>query len=63
MITPAEFEDRMREIKEAVDRHDHVTYDEESGHFAADHLMCTVLKSLGYVKGVEIFEQLDKWYS
>lgn len=63
MITPAEFEDRMREIKEAVDRHDHVTYDEESGHDAADKLMCKVLRDLGYTKGVEIFERMPKWYA
>lgn len=63
MITPAEFEDKMREIKEAVDRQDHVTYDEESGHIAADDLMCAVLRDLGYVKGVEIFERMPKWYS
>lgn len=55
MITPAEFEDRMQFIKRNCDP--------EGGHAMADDLMCAVLRDLGYTKGVEIFEQLDKWYS
>lgn len=55
MITPAEFEDRMKEInanKYIEDR-----------HIDADKLMCAVLRDLGYSKGVEIFERMEKWYS
>lgn len=55
MITPAEFEDRMKEI--SVNKYI------EDKHIDADKLMCKVLKDLGYVKGVEIFERMEKWYS
>lgn len=37
--------------------------DTEKAHGDADELMCTILKSLGYEKGVEIFEKMPKWYS
>lgn len=56
MITPAEFEDKMKEISESGDEID-------TNHIAADDLMCNVLKDLGYTKGVEIFERMPKWYS
>lgn len=62
MITPAEFEDRMREISTKV-TDAFVDYHEEEAHIDADELMCNVLKDLGYTKGVEIFEQMPKWYS
>lgn len=56
MITPAEFEDKMRAINDSGDEID-------TNHIAADDLMCKVLKDLGYTKGVEIFERMPKWYS
>ena len=62
MITPAEFEDEMREIANKVTDVS-VDYHEEEAHGAADDLMCEVLKDLGYTKGVEIFERMPKWYS
>lgn len=55
MITPAEFEDRMRAIDDDI-------FDTEDKHIEADKLMCSVLRDLGYVKGVEIFERMEKWY-
>lgn len=36
--------------------------DELMGHIQADELMCELLRELGYGEGVEIFEQMDKWY-
>ncbi len=56
MITPAEFEDKMRAINDSGDEID-------TNHIAADDLMCAVLRDLGYTKGVEIFERMPKWYS
>ncbi len=56
MITPAEFEDKMREINDSGNEID-------INHIAADDLFCAVLRDLGYVKGVEIFERMEKWYS
>lgn len=32
-------------------------------HVLADELMCKLLRELGYGEGVDIFEQMDKWYS
>lgn len=58
MITPAEFEDRMKYYANHVEE-----IGEEMIHVKADELMCAVLRDLGYVKGVEIFEQMPKWYS
>ena len=37
--------------------------DKEGRHQDADRLMCIVLRKLGYGKGVEIFENADKWYA
>lgn len=37
--------------------------DTEMAHILADELMCKLLRELGYDEGVDIFEQMDKWYS
>ena len=37
--------------------------DTEMAHILADELMCKLLRELGYGEGVDIFEQMDKWYS
>lgn len=60
IIYPAEFERKMQEYLDAEDA-DH--YDFEQAHINADHLICEVLKQLGYEKGVEIFHKLGKWYA
>ena len=66
-ITPAEFEDRMRELKESHSYINEVTgkknEDPEMFHIDADKLMIEVLNSLGYEKGCEIFSSAEKWYS
>lgn len=56
LITAAEFERKMREIAE-------IKHDDEGRHMKADDLLCKVLKSLGYEKGVEIYESIGKWYA
>lgn len=38
-------------------------YDEEQSHIAMDGVMCDLLKKLGYVKAMEIFENAEKWYT
>lgn len=57
VMTPLEFEKKMMEIvvKYGVDH--------ESAHGCADDLMCDLLRSLGYDRGVHIFERMEKWYS
>ena len=35
----------------------------EEGHIEADHILVDVLKKMGYKKLVEIYLNLDKWYS
>lgn len=55
MITPREFADQMKEFAKGGDL--------EVTHGMADDLMCKVLYRLGYGEGVEIFEEMDKWYA
>ncbi len=54
-MTPEEFEVKMAQIFDEGDT--------EEAHENADALMCEVLKSLGYGEGVEIFEEMPKWYA
>ena len=54
IMTPDEFEARMKEAAEE---------DGETGHRLADELMAKLLTSLGYGKGVEVFEKMGKWYA
>ena len=37
--------------------------DEEIAHSIADGIMCDLLRELGYGKGVDIFEDMPKWYA
>lgn len=37
--------------------------DTEMAHILADEMMCKLLRELGYNEGVDIFEQMSKWYS
>lgn len=37
--------------------------DKEDRHILADKLMMSVLIGLGYIEGVEIFEDMGKWYA
>ncbi len=56
-VTPAEFEDRMTDCAEEGIR------DPELAHIHADELMCEVLTQLGYGKGIEMFNKVQRWYS
>jgi hypothetical protein len=53
-MSPKEFADRMRACRSP---------DKEVQHCDADDLMCEVLRQLGYAEGVEVFEDMDKWYA
>ena len=55
-ITPAEFEDKMKEIVNSG-------MEPDEAHIEADSLMMDILKSLGYEKGVQYFDAMEKWYS
>lgn len=37
--------------------------DQETAHWMADNLMCDVLRQLGFGAGVDIFENMPKWYA
>jgi hypothetical protein len=56
-ITPEEFKIRMKEIQR------HFSRDVEGMHKASDKLMADTLLSLEYTEGVQIFNELPKWYS
>jgi hypothetical protein len=38
-------------------------YDFAERHFYADDTMCDLLRELGYGDGVDVFENMGKWYS
>ena len=50
-------------FKESMERIANGNDDTETNHVSADELMCELLTSLGYGEGVEIFKNMDKWYS
>ena len=52
-MTPEEFADKMRALAKGA----------EGGHVDADHLMCELLRALGYGVGIDIFEKTPKWYA
>lgn len=35
----------------------------EERHSLADALLCSVLRQLGYSKGIDIFDEMTKWYA
>lgn len=60
ILTPEEFEEKMLLIKKRFyDEAD----DEEVCHMKMDDEMCVLLSSLGYSKGIDIFENVHKWYA
>lgn len=54
IMLPEAFETAMLDIER--------TLDPEGAHVRADALMCELLRSLGYEKGVEVFENMSRWY-
>ena len=60
ILTPEEFEEKMFLIKK---RFYDEAGDKEVCHMKMDDEMCALLSSLGYGKGIDIFESTDKWYA
>ena len=54
-----EYAKRMREIKEKY----YDNHDLEEAHIEADELMEEILIACGYKEVVDIFEEMDLWYS
>ena len=54
-LSPDEFRLQMKEIEQNDDI--------EEAHGDADELMCSLLDTLGYGQGVEIFRNMDRWYA
>ena len=63
VMTPEEFAKEMQTIRDEFIDDDRDWNDLEDVHAAMDELMAEVLRSLGYVEGVTIFENTDKWYA
>ena len=56
-FTPQEwFAYRMRECAAR-------SYSQANAHIEADDLMCAQLRRLGYGDGIDVFEEMDKWYA
>lgn len=54
--------DNLREIV-AANTDGSGVYDVESGHVAADELLCDVLVGEGYAETVDVFKSMRKWYA
>ncbi len=55
--TPEEFAGMMKAIAHKYHG------DEEKCHIEMDRLMCDYLRMLGYGEGIDIFENVPKWYT
>ncbi len=56
VMTPKEFARIMAYFRD-------MEVDMELSHICMDKLMATVLESLGYGEGVDIFKNAPKWYA
>lgn len=59
--TPEEFYKNMLAIKNMYSIGE--SQDTEMIHIEFDEYICEVLKSYGFYKGVEVFENTELWYS
>lgn len=59
-MTPEEFKNEMQKIS---NRQGEKYIDVEITHAEADDLMCEMLRELGYGEGVDVFEDMPKWYA
>ena len=50
------------EFKVIMQSYAHIE-DKEDRHILADKLMMSVLVGLGYSEGIQIFEDMEKWYA
>ena len=59
-MTPEEFKNEMQKIRNRLGEK---YIDEEIIHAEGDDLMCKLLRELGYGEGVDVFEDMPKWYA
>lgn len=50
----------IEELQAIVNKDDE---DYDSGHEAADEILCQLLKHLGYEEIVKVYYEIGKWYS
>ena len=64
-MSTEKFAERMKEISGNAEVSPYgVGYiDVEKSHKKADQLMCDLLETLGYGRGVKIFNKMGKWYA
>ena len=55
VMSAEDFAEAMREISRG--------WDEEDTHYKGDQLLCSQLRALGYGDGVEVFQNMSKWYA
>ena len=61
-ISPEEFEAKIWRIIEESKKEGNLC-DIEARHIVLDDLLCETLASLGYEKGIELFNNVSKWYA
>ena len=57
--------DRDQLNKKYLEKLENIKYHKwgkEIDHIKADDLLCELLKELGYIRLVEVFKSIDKWY-
>lgn len=61
-MSAEEFKEQMKAI---LTTHSDESFENsmEERHKIADDLMCKTLRKLGYGDGVDIFEEMPKWYA
>ena len=62
VMTPEEFRLKMIEASLIKSKYGN-SIDKEVAHIAADNLMCELLEELGYVDGVKVFYDTNRWYA
>lgn len=50
-------------IKYCAQLEDCILQDTETGHGNADDILMDVLKAMGYIQIIALYEQVHKWYS
>ena len=66
-MTPEEFHTKMLEIAGPLRHGEYVRRGARGGcegaHGNADDLMITVMRELGFTKGMDVYDQMVKWYA
>lgn len=62
-MTSEEALEKLREISAGQHIRSSQYHSPESAHIDADMVLCELLKSLGYVEIVEVYESIGKWYA